>query len=177
MRTMPDCIPYGSTPLTYFSKSRNSSIVCACVSLVSISCRVTPERRMGGVTYRLEDGNVVFEVVRLDFGVLFSLCSGASSLFKSHAVLFIEDVVAEFGEGRARGCVIGFLMAGLVGRGRCVYLGRKEMFGRHVVLIHGSGSHACVGRHGSGGHGRRYGGGAEKTVRARLGDTGAEPQS
>jgi hypothetical protein len=104
------------------------------------------------VTYRLEDGNIVLEVVRLDLRMLFGLRACASGLFEPQTVLFIEDIVAEFGEGGARGCVIGFLVAGLIGGGRSVDLGREEVSG---ILVQGSDTSLVVGRHGSGCHGRR----------------------
>jgi hypothetical protein len=105
-----------------------------------------------GVTYGLKDGDIVLEVVRLDLSVLFGLSASASRLFEPYTIFFIEYVVAEFGEGGARGCVIGFLVAGLVGGGRSVNLRRKEVIG---ILVQGSDTSLVVGRHGSGCHGRR----------------------
>jgi hypothetical protein len=126
----------------------------------------------------LEDRDVVFIMMWLDLGMLFSLCASASSFFEAYTVLFVEYVVAEFGEGGARGCVIGFLVTGLIGGGgRGLHLWGKEVVSCHGFFVNSS----SICRNHGGCHGRREGG-TRRTLRRPLwsrsvGDTDARPRS
>lgn len=113
-------------------------------------------------SYRREDRDSIFVTIWLDLGVLFSLSTSASSLFESHSVFFVVDIIAEIGEGGTRGCVIIFV-ARFVGGGRSMNLRGGEGLGEGVVFVQGSSTEPSVDD-GEGGHGGSCHDGADKGV-------------